>query len=249
MDALQGIYEQLEVVASFITQQNYFANLIPWGLGIISSSIGAIIGYIILSKQDKKKFIRESHIEYMKLTNKFLWEINKIITSMVNIQKMGFILVGDSNNPNLYEPYFYGNLNDYLFVVNKIRNLRKFVENISPSSGYTSVEHYKEQIILLSDDILNFNKLVSIGSDYEREAANYYYFINENLLKEHALIINELSNATKKNMNGFDIEVFKKRVLLQIKKTNELILGNKLEEQNLFNQIEENSPDGNKIQV
>jgi hypothetical protein len=242
IDILQEINKQLSNIAENISAKDYLSDIIPWGLGLISSSVGATIMYIITSKQEKKKFIRDSHIEYMKLTNNFVSEINGIITSIVNIQKMGFILIGDSNNPDLYEPYFYSNLNDYLLIVNKVRALRKTVDSlpIGTSGVYTSKEHYKEQIIILSDDILNFNKIVNICSEYEKEVMNYYYFIDKELRKEHADIINVISKATKENMNGFDIENLKKILVNHIQKTNELILGYKIKEPNYFNKIQEN---------
>jgi len=242
INILEDINKQLSIIAENISTKDYLRDLIPWGLGLISSSIGVFIMYIITSKQEKKKFIRDSHIEYMKLTNKFTSEINKIITSMVNIQKMGFLLIGDPNNPNLYQPYFYDKLNDFLLVVNKIRALRKIVEGLPTGTPglYTSKEHYREQIIILSDDILNFNKIVNICSEYEKEVMNYYYFIDKKLRQEHADIINMISNATKQNMNKFDIENLKRLLVEHIQKTNELILGNKINEPNYFNKIQEN---------
>jgi hypothetical protein len=239
---LREITKQLSIIAESISTKDYLSDIIPWGLGLISSSIGAIIMYIITSKQEKKKFIRDSHIEYMKLTNNFTSEINKIITSIVNIQKMGFLLIGDLQNPNLYEPYFYGDLNNYLLIANKIRLLRKNIEKLSieTSEVYTSKKHYKEQIIILSDDILNFNKIVNICSEYEKEVMNYYYFIDKKIRREHADIINMISKATKENMNEFDIENLKKILVNHIQKTNELILGYKIKEPNYFNKIQEN---------
>ena len=239
---LKDISKQLSIIAESISTKDYLRDIIPWGLGLISSSVGAIIMYIITSKQEKKKFIRDSHIEYMKLTNKFTSEINKIITSIVNIQKMGFLLIGDPNNPNLYQPYFYDNFNDYLLILNKIRALRKVVDGLSTGTAgvYKSKEHYIEQIITLSDDILNFNKIVNICSEYEKEVMNYYYFIDKKLRQEHADIINMISNATKENMNKFNIENLKKLLVEHIQKTNELILGEKTNEPNYFNKIQEN---------
>jgi hypothetical protein len=239
---LENISKQLSIIAESVSTRDYLRDIIPWGLGLVSTSVGAIIMYVITSKQEKKKFIRDSHIEYMKLTNKFTSEINKIIMSMVNIQKMGILLFGDPNNPNFYQSYFYENLNDYLLIVNKIRDLRKAVEK-SPtgvSGTYTSKEHYREQIIILSDDILNFNKIVNICSEYEREVMNYYYFIDKKLRKEHADIINTISKSTRENMNKFDIENLKKLLVEHIQKTNELIMGCKIKEPNYFNKIQEN---------
>jgi hypothetical protein len=230
IDILQQINKQLSIIAENVSTKDYLSDIIPWGLGLISSSVGAIIMYVITSKQEKNKFIRDSHIEYMKLTNTFLSEINKIITSIVNIQKMGFLLIGDINNPDLYQPYFYGNLGDYLLIANKIRTLRKTVDGLPDGAAgvYTSKEHYKEQIIILSDDILNFNKIINVCSEYEKEVMNYYYFIDKNLRKEHADIINMISKATKENMKGFNIENLKKILVEHIQKTNELILGHKV---------------------
>ena len=172
----------------------------------------------------------------MKLTNNFITEIGKIIMSMVNIQKMGIIIIED---PKLYEPFFYEKLNDYLSISYKIRELRKIIESldIENNESYSSKKHYKEQIILLSNDILEFNKIVNICTEYQKEALNYYYFINRSLREEHATIINMISNATKQNMNGFDIEELRNMLVKHITKTNEFIIGHKINEPNLFNQI------------
>lgn len=241
------LVKQITIIANSLSQKYYLSDILPWFLGLCSSIIGAIIGYIISSRQEKKRFIRESHIEYMKITNYFLNEINKIITSMVNIQKMGFMLIGDQNDPDKYSPYFYGSLNNYYLVLNKIRALRKHVESLDVNTAkYSSKRHYKEQIIKQSDDIIDFNKFVSFCSEYEKQAVNYYYFIDKKLRLEHANIINKISNATKKNMNEFDIEEIKREIVLHIQNINGKILGKKITEQNLFNQIDENISDEKK---
>ncbi len=239
---MRELVAQLTIIANALSQKDYLSVIIPWALGLISSIGGALIGYFISSRQEKQRFIRESHIEYMKLTNDFLSEINSIITSMVNIQKMGFLLIGDQNDPDKYSPYFYGDLSNYYLVLNKIRELRKYVETIDINTEkYSSKKHYKDQIINLSDDIMNFNKFVLICSKYEKQAVNYFYFIDKKLRIEHANIINEISNATKQNMNEFDIEELKKQIVLHIQNINGKILRKKITEKNLFNQIEENN--------
>jgi len=238
---MHEIADQLTIIANSLSQNNIFSDIIPWMLGLVSSSVGAIIGYIISSRQEKKRFIRDCHIEYMKLTNDFLSEINRIITSMVNIQKMGVLLIGDQNSPEKYDQYFYSNLKDYYAVVNKIRSLRKNIESlVFDSEAYTSKKHYQEQIIKLSDEILNFNIFVNICSKYEKDAVNYFYFINKELRIEHAAIITDISKATERNMTDFDIEAIKKHIVSHIQKINEKIIGHKLKEKNLFNQIDEN---------
>jgi hypothetical protein len=237
---MDEIVKQLTIIAKSLSENNYFSDIIPWLLGLVSTSIGGIIGYIISSRQDKKRFIRESHIEYMKLTNEFLSDINNLITSMVNIQKISFLLIGDQNDPDKYELFFYKNLNYYNLVVNKVRALRKYIDTIDfNTEEYSSKNHYKEQIVKLSDDILNFNIFVSICSKYEKNAVNYYYFINKKLREDHADIINNISNATTRNMTDFNIEDTKKQIVLHIQKINENIIGHKLVEKNLFNQIDD----------
>ena len=125
--------------------------------------------------------------------------------------------------------------------MNKIRELRKYLESIDINAEkYSSKKHYKDQIIFLSDDIMNFNKFVSICSKYEKQAVNYFYFIDKELRIEHANIINEISTATKQNMNEFDIEKTKKQIVLHINNINAKILRKKITEENLFNQIDEN---------
>ena len=242
IDILQDFGEQFSIIAESISTRNILSDIIPWGLGLISTSIGVIIMYMITTKQEKKKFIRDAHIEYLKLTNNFLSEINKIITSMLNIRRMGFLLIGDPNNPNLFQPYFYGNLSDFLDIANKIRDLRKTIEELQFTIPgiYSSKEHYKEQIIILSDDILNFNKIVNICSEYEKGANNYYFFIDKDLRKEHANIITMISEATKISMKGFNIEDLSKKIVEHIQKINENILGYKIKEPNYFNKIQEN---------
>ena len=246
INILQEINENLSVIAKSVSIKDYFSDIIPWLLSLISASVGAIIMYKITSKIERKKFIRDSHIEYMKLTNKFASEIHKIINSIVNIQKMGFLLIGDPNKPELYQPFFIENSKDYLIIMNKIRELRKTIEGlpISSSEIYTSREHYKDQIIILSDDILNFSKIVNICSEYEKEVMNYYYFIDKELRKRHASIINMISKSTKENMKGFDIENLKEILIDHIQKTNEYIIGSKIIEPNYFNQIHENNDIG-----
>jgi len=159
---------------------------------------------------------------------------------LVNLQKMGFILMGFDKKPEGSEKYFYGNLNDYNSVVYKIRELRKEIDKIQVDErNYTSIREYKEKYVTQSDDVLNFNKFIEICSTYQKKAANYYYLISKDLRKEHAEIINKIAKATQNNMIGFNVEELKKELVDHINNINAKIVGKKIKEPNWFNAEEQ----------
>ena len=131
----------------------------------------------------------------------------------------------------------YINLNDYNSLLNIIRKTRQEIDKMYfETSYYLSKREYKEKFVQLSNDILDFNKIVNICTKYQREAANYYYLINKKLRKEHATIINNISKYSQNNMAGFKIEDFKKEIIEHINHINEEINGKKINEPNWFNQ-------------
>lgn len=227
-----NIYIKLENISNVLSQTDWLGIIGPWILSIISG----IVGYKISSCNEKKAFKRNCHIEYLSFTNDFLNEVNSIIMELVNLQKMGFILMKFDKNPKGSEKYFYGNLNDYNGVVFKIRELRKEIDKIKvDETKYTSIREYKEKYVTQSDDILNFNKFIEICSTYQKKAANYYYLISKDLRKEHAEIINKISKATQTNMIGFNVEKLKKDLVDHISNINAKIIGKKIKEPNWFN--------------
>lgn len=227
---------KLEEIANVLSQTDWLGIIGPWILSIISG----IVGYKISSRNEKRAFKRNCHIEYLSFTNDFLNEVNSIIMELVNLQKMGFILMGFDKKPEGSEKYFYGNLNDYNSVVYKIRELRKEIDKIQVDErNYSSIREYKEKYVTQSDDVLNFNKFIEICSTYQKKAANYYYLISKDLRKEHAEIINKIAKATQNNMIGFNVEELKKELVDHINNINAKIVGKKIKEPNWFNAEEQ----------
>lgn len=226
------ICAKLNEIAIILNKTDWLGIIGPWILSIVSG----IVGYWISSRNEKKAFKRNCNIEYLAFTNDFLSEVNSIIIELVNLQKMGFILMGWDKNPAGSEKYFYGNLNDYNSVVCKIRELRKEIDKIViDETKYTSIGEYKENFIKQSNDVLNFNKFIEICSAYQKKAANYYYLIAKDLRKEHADIINRIAKATQENLNNFNIEELKLDLVNHINHINSKIIGKQINEPNWFN--------------
>jgi hypothetical protein len=66
INILENINKQLSIIAESVSAKDYSGYIIPWGLGAISSFVGAIIMFIITSILDKIKFKRDSQIEDLK---------------------------------------------------------------------------------------------------------------------------------------------------------------------------------------
>ena len=67
---------KLEEIANVLSQTDWLGIIGPWILSIISG----IIGYKISSRNEKRAFKRNCHIEYLSFTNDFLNEVkNKTI--------------------------------------------------------------------------------------------------------------------------------------------------------------------------
>ena len=227
-----SICTKLGEIASILNQTDWLGIIGPWVLSVVSG----IVGYWISSRNEKRAFKRNCHIEYLSFTNDFLAEVNSIITELVNLQKMGFILMGFDKNPSSAEKYFYGNLNDYNSVVYKVRELRKEIDKLDIDEKiYSSKKEYKEKYIKQSDDVLNFNKFIEICTTYQKKAVNYYYLISKDLRKEHADIINKIAKATQDNMVQFNVENLKLDLVNHINHINEKIIGKKIREPNWFN--------------
>lgn len=236
------ICNKLNELAEVLSKRDYFGVFTPWLLSIVS----AFFGYFISSRNEKRAFKRECHIKYLSFTNDFLTEINSVITELLNLQKLGFLIMDFINNQSASEPYFYGNLNDYNSVATKIRDLRKKIEKLkNDDSVYSTKQEYINQYILQSDDVLEFNKFIVICTKYQQRAANYYYLISKSLRKEHAELINTIANATKHNMIGFNIEEFKKLLVEHTLHINKHIIGRNIKEPNWFNQ---NNSEGDTTQ-
>jgi hypothetical protein len=199
--------------------------LLPVLAGIITTVIGIIVGFIISTAQEKRKFKRDCHIEYLKLTNNYLCDINTIMMAILNIEKFGFSVYGDTE----YKKFSYLRYNDYLIIRTKIREFRKYADShrVKNTGVYTSRYHQYEEIIKLSNLVLEPYLFIDSTHVYERDAGNYYYNLQENIQKEYDKIISSVTEATTNNFDGFNIENFKKNLISHIMNIKKVITGKK----------------------
>ena len=79
-----NICAKLGEITSILNQTDWLSIVGPWVLSVVSG----IVGYWIASRNEKRAFKRNCHIEYLSFTNDFLAEVNSIITELVNLQKI-----------------------------------------------------------------------------------------------------------------------------------------------------------------
>ena len=162
----------------------------------------------------------DCHLSLLRALNELNFQVNAIIMDAVNIHKFAAIRLGDG-----YQPLSILPSADYNMLALKVRTLRSYLEGSYQSnhSKFRSADHYYDQILKASMTILDANKFISIGTDFARASIDYYYLINENLRLEYTKLEKFLSEATTRNMEGFDIEEYKRRIIKFIKETNDAI--------------------------
>jgi hypothetical protein len=234
------IVNELREIALAITNANstnIWDIVLPIVTGVITSIIGIFIGVFISNIQEKRKFRRDIHIQYLKNTNMYLADVNSLLTSIYNIKKFGVNILGQ--NFKQFD-FFMDNgypSKDYLFICNKVRDLRKYIElNMKVDDGiYSSYRQYCTDIIKLSENILDPYYFINICTKYQKETIDYYYLIDNDIKIDYTNLITDISSFSNKNMENFDIVNYKENIYNHILRINGKIMGKKMNKQeNLF---------------
>ncbi len=135
------------------TRKSLMDTIVPFVLGIIGTVIGLLLGILITNLQERKKFISNNHIEYLKYLNRLNFNINNILSDIVNIDKFGRILLKSN-----YQTFSFLPNNSYLDIALQIRTLKGYLTTNQKlyTSTDTQARYYKE-IIEASDRIFNTN--------------------------------------------------------------------------------------------
>jgi hypothetical protein len=210
------------------TNDENWANFGSFIGGIVSSlfsfiSFLAVLYTLLVEKQ--KKYI-EIHIEYLKHMDTFNFEINYVLNTIVNIDKYSNQLLGNS----IYAPLSIGPINDYFMMSLKIDTLRAYLN--STSTAYQSHLNKRKLFEIIMKDIseiLNPDLFINICGKFEHNACTYFYMIDKNLREEYKTIIKKIQFTSQNNMQGFDIQDFKKMLVNHIFSINDIILNKKLD--------------------
>lgn len=190
--------------------------------GLISTGFGAFIGYRSARSHDKRKFIRDSHVAFLKSVNEFLFGINVLITNIKKIDKLGFTLLQERYPNHAILPAA-----DFNMASLKIRTLVAFLDSnmrVQSTGAYTSREHYFTEIHKAAEQVLDFNVIIQLGATLQKESVNYLYLIDPIFKTMTDRLVDELALASVENMVGFDLDGYKIRCVELVMKINEKIV-------------------------
>lgn len=190
-----------------------------WGIfgSAIISIISVILGYFISTIHEKIKIHREYYREYLRHTNIFLFEVNKIITEALDLKRIVNSYFDFSKNKEVYNRFIYDDLSDLNSVKKKIYELRKEIDKTDiDMSIYSDDSEFKNQFIEQASNLLERNRIRNFTAIYDLESSNYRYLISKKLWEEHENLLNQISKATKNNLIGFNIEEYKKNLCTHI---------------------------------
>ena len=168
--------------------------------------------------------------------NDFLCDVNDIIMKIKDLNIITKNLSKCDFDFNGIDSYISSSdFKNFRSIALNIKSLKERLEEIDVTQrGKSSIEKYIQKSIELSNKILDFNSFQNICKKFERKALNYYYLIPQKIRQKHADIIKTLSEATKNDMDGFDIYGFKRELFEFIQIINDEIRGYKLKESNYY---------------
>lgn len=211
-------------ISNTLTEKSFYDMYEPFfqfGFVVISVLLGALIGYFVSKKQSKKEFKKQCCLSLLKSFNDYLSEINEIIINISTVKKIGPIVCG-----NYYMDYQIDDISDYFIIMTKIKDFRYFLNTKFEKQWEknTLFEKYFETLNKTLNDLLDFDLFVKITRELEKESINYYYTINKSLQKGYNKLIQKVQEYTSKNMQLFNIEDFKKELIVFIKEINIFML-------------------------
>ena len=142
-----------------------------------------------------------------------------------NIRQYGKHLLGEK-----YNDYSIIIDNDFMNICSRINILKGFlIENSNFFERHITNKMYYETIMALIDNIINPDLLVNIFAEFENNACNYYFLIDENIREEYKELIKSFVKITENKMKDFNIFELKKTLIQHILSINESILEKKLD--------------------
>jgi len=222
-------YDLLESISNSLAKMSettIIDNILPFLFGLVSTLIGIFVGYKISNFQENKKNMINIHFEYMKFVNILNYEINKLLSNIINIQKFSRNLLGENSNHLSVFP-----INNFYDVCLKLNTLRAYFNCNSAGFDVPNTNKYAQynQIMKMINEVLEPNLFVNVYSDFEKNACNYYLLVKRNIRKEYISIIKQMQHFTTNSADGLDLEGLKKVLVDHIFSLNEIIIGKKID--------------------
>lgn len=193
--------------------------VIPFLLGLITTVIGILIGYIISKKQSQTSIIINYHTDYLNKLNDLIFDINDLISNINNINKFGYYVLN-----NNFKTYAFSAEDDYYNIANKTKQLREVLCN--PNNNFSTqiqAEMNYKYLLGACNYVLDSGLFIKIFRKYDRGVIDKINFLDKSIKNFYCDIINRIYSYTKKEMKDFYIENFKKELILHANDSNKII--------------------------
>lgn len=213
------VCNSIEEIVNVINKPNYVVIFITIIVPSIFTLIGTWIGGEIVHKNEKRKFLWESHLKYLEITNKFLSDIRDIIKELLDLERIPALMLKEPN-----EKLDFKNWKDFNSIADDVIEMTKTIKNLEiDEMKFPVLYSFKEQYLKKAYDVIYFDKFCDICSEYERNAAKYYHLISEKLVKRSKSLVNQIEIATQNNMKDLDLLQFRLQLIDHVNEINEEI--------------------------